>query len=263
MLSYTYTNLNSNFTLKNICYCLEQLWIGEVKALNCAKIWLTITVTSNKKSYILINNLPFNISDYPDIVIVLRQALASTPLHNNTLMESITFKFFVEKPKSSIINKIIIIGLLYLMLILLIIFLSLILFIIYLEVYPLLDNDIIYKEILDNSINIVGNITQDKTVNITNNKYSFLGTFLQYFNKSPSSCLYYPSCFLPSNLNPVVSDFNLLEYILYKQYNILDTHSILSKQCLEGLNSIVNVHLTNSKEYIEGINNVLEQYKKK
>lgn len=239
MMSYTYSNLNYNFTFQNICLSLEQFWVKEVKALNYSKIWLTITVTSNKKSYLLINNLPFNTADYPDIVIVLKQALESSPLDNKAYMESITFKFYSEKPKSSILNKLIFIGLLYTILLLIILFICFILFIIYLEFISQLDNGTISKEILDQSLNIVSNITHDKTINISNNRCSFLGTFLQYFSKSPSNIAYYPSYFLPSNLNPTENDFNLLEYILYRQYGILDIYSTIYKEYIEGLSSFL------------------------
>lgn len=243
MISLTYTNINSNFTLINICSYLEQFWIDKVKSLNHPKIWLTITVTSNKKSYIVINNLPFNISDYSDVVIVLRQAFESIPLDSSPCMDSITFEFITEKPKS----KFIILGLLYIVLILLLLLICLIVFIIYLDIYPLLDNDFLSKEILDKSIDICSNITQDNTVNITNNRCSFLGTFLQYFSKSPSNYLHYPSYFLPSNINPIIYDFNLLEYILYKQYTILNIHSTLSKEYIEGLSSMLEQYQTITK----------------
>ena len=57
-----------------------------------------------------------------------------------------------------------------------------------------------------------------------------------------SSTNYSPSYFLPSELKVVVNDFNLLEYIIYNQYTILD------------------YQITTSMEYISGLQGILEQY---
>lgn len=243
-MSFTYTNINSNFTFNNILSYLEQFWTTEVKVLNYNKIWLTITVTCNKKSYILINNLPFNTDNYSDIVIVLKQVFDANLYDGKTSIDSITFKLFIEKPKSKLINKLILVGLIYMALVLIILLICFIVLIIYLDVHTYLDSEILPKEILDKSLNLCSSIVQDKPISIPSNRSFILETFLQHFNKSSRSYPYFPSYFLPSKLNPVVRDFNLLEYILYRQYDILNTYSTLSKEYIEGLNALLNQYKT-------------------
>lgn len=67
-----------------------------------------------------------------------------------------------------------------------------------------------------------------------------LNPFIALFNKSGTHYSYLPSYFLPSKINPIIHDFNLLEYILYQQYSVLSTHSIITKEYVDGLHTILN-----------------------
>ena len=74
---------------------LTKFWLNEIIELNSSKIWLTVIVYNKKnKSYTLINNLPFNILDYSDITIVLKQVFETKNLSNRKdLLNKIVFKF--------------------------------------------------------------------------------------------------------------------------------------------------------------------------
>jgi hypothetical protein len=59
---------------------------------------LTITIVNeNNRSLKLINNLPFNISDFTDITIVLKQIFETSNLYNRKeKLKNITFKYYTE-----------------------------------------------------------------------------------------------------------------------------------------------------------------------
>ena len=64
---------------------------------NFSKIWITLIVSDSTKSIVVIENIPFNTCDYPDLVIVLKQYIDSK-LYNIVNVKDITFKFYMEKP---------------------------------------------------------------------------------------------------------------------------------------------------------------------
>lgn len=94
----TYSNIFVNFTYNNVWSLLTKFWINEViNKKGYSKIWLTIIVNNNKnKSFTLINNLPFNINDYTDVLIVLRQQFKTIYFYDNDVIDSIDFKYYLE-----------------------------------------------------------------------------------------------------------------------------------------------------------------------
>jgi hypothetical protein len=74
------------------------------------------------------------------------------------------------------------------------------------------------------------------------------------FIKVFSNTFYYPSCFLPSETRVGIEDLNLLEYIYFKQFNILDNNSNLFTQYVNNtellkydLNAIITEYLSTIK----------------
>lgn len=238
MKNLTYKNINLAFTFENIRDCLEKFWIDDILGLN-QKIWLTVIIKKEKNSFTLINNVPF--SQYTDLIIVLKQNFMSRKLYaEEDKIKDLVLEYYVENnieaKKIYNINKIMILLLVYVILILSIVILLFILYIIYLNIDSLLNYEIITEEIYSKS-----NCLKEQSANIATSR--FRGEhFVKMFYQSSSTNTYFPSCFLPSNIKVEAKDFNLLEYIIYNQYTILD------------------YQVMRSNEYIEGLTNILKQY---
>jgi len=80
----------------------------------------------------------------------------------------------------------------------------------------------------------------DKDI-ITSKNYCIFEPFIKLFNTNTNN-IYFSSQFLPTEFNINKDNFNLLEYIIYNQYVILD------------------IHTTSSIEYISGLQDILQQY---
>jgi len=99
MNKITYNKLYIAFTFQSVSYLLLKFWIDEVFSNNYySKIWLSITVCNNDNKYFtLVKNLPFNILDYYDILIVINQVFNTNPFINRIdLIKSITFNFHFD-----------------------------------------------------------------------------------------------------------------------------------------------------------------------
>lgn len=94
----TIHNINCPFAFNNVCTELTKFWLNEIIGLNSSKIWLTVIVyNKKKKSYTLINNLPFNTLDCSDVIKVLKQVFEAKNLSNRKdLLNKIIFKFNFE-----------------------------------------------------------------------------------------------------------------------------------------------------------------------
>jgi hypothetical protein len=207
--------------------------------LNKSKIWLTIIVfNQNNRSFTLIKNLPFNISDMPDVCVVLKQVFNTNILSNRQdILDRIVFEYRFEKrkstssmPKNFLISRIILSVILVLVTLI-------VLWVISQIFWP----EIIPEEILKEATSITEGCLKDPElykVNPAIKRTSVFQPFIDVFN---CKC-YYPSYFAPSNLKVDDLDFNLLEYIIYQQYVILDYTT------------------TDLNNYIEDLNKILEQY---
>jgi hypothetical protein len=230
-------NINTDFTFENVCLCLLKFWTD--KNLINKKIWLTVVILNKQnQSFTLIDNLPFLC--YADVTIVLKQMFLSKVHYTKDIeIEDLTFQYYIEETKKKFNwNKFLLLGLLYVILILSVLILSLMIFVFYLEISQT-DFDIITQEILQKSNAAVA--IKEEPINISRSRFCF-EPFIKMFYQSNSYYSYFPSYFVPSSLKVDTDDFNLLEYIIYNQYAILDTQA------------------TYSKIYIEGLNGILEQY---
>lgn len=99
MQNLIYNNLNCVFTYNNIWSLFTKFLINEViSKRGYSKIWLTIIVSnSNGKSFTLIHNLPFNLSGYTDVLIVLKQIFDANHISNKDILDNIVFKFHFDK----------------------------------------------------------------------------------------------------------------------------------------------------------------------
>lgn len=204
MQSLTYNNINSDFSLNNISSLLTKFWINEVlNKRNYSKIWLTIIIfNKNNQSYTLIHNLPFNISSYTDVIIVLKQIFNANHISNKDIIDNIVFKFHFDKDNY---NKDLFITnlFLYISIVFIIIVIIFCTFIIYLEFNQILFNDNISQEV----INFANDCLKDSS-RVEYNKISkpfMFNPFIELFNGNN----YFPGKFIDTNLN----DFYALKYI--------------------------------------------------
>jgi hypothetical protein len=100
------------------------------------------------------------------------------------------------------------------------------------------NNDVLIKPSLIN-IEKMDDICIESMVKNKNQNFLF-DPFIKMFDKSGSFGFYYPSYFLPSNLNVEVEDLNLLEYIIYNQYEILAHYTQIFSEYSLKINSILN-----------------------
>jgi len=225
MKNVTYNNINSIFSFENICLELNKFLIKE-NLLYKSKIWITITVYNKQnKSFILLNNLPFYIKDYTDIIIVLKKVFETKSFFNRKdKINKIVFSYYLENKftwKEYSVN--------ILILILYSVFLLLSTFIIFYATNLLL-NLFICTENINNNLEIINqstmslDIAKENSNNNYNNKCIF-SIFSRFFVKSCSSpYIYYPSNFLETNFKMTHLDNNIssVDYIISKQFIILD-----------------------------------------
>jgi len=195
MKNITYNNINSKFSFENVCLELNNFWIKE-KLFNNKKIWLTITVSNKQnKSFTLINNLPFNILDYTDVIIVLKQVFDNKMFSNRKdKINNIVFKYYLENKfdwKEYSIN--VLIFILYS------IFLVLSTFIIFYAT-SVLFNVLLCSEIINNNLDVINentissNVIKENTFVKCTNKCLF-SVFSDFFDKS-NFYRHYPGCFI-------------------------------------------------------------------
>lgn len=230
MKKLEYNNINCDFSLVNICFYLESFWLKKVLMSNYSKIWLKITVSDNIKSRILINNIPFNTSDYSDIIIVLKQSINSNILEL-TNVKKITFEYFIEK--EIIDNKYKNIK------IFLFVSVFLLLFICNIELF------------YDNSVEkvIFSNIDTNICVEIDKKYVKSSNPFINMFKKD-NTCSYFPSYFLSCKLDAKFNTSSLQEHILYQQYYIINKHSIITNKLFEDVLDIINEYISHERNIL-------------
>lgn len=213
-----------------------------------SKIWLSIIIDDGTKSTVIIHNIPFNVSDYSDVTIVLRQSIDCLK-YSISGIKNITFKFIMEKEvvisyNSTIIN---------ILLLSWTIVLTLVVVLIFFDVDMLLDEPL--RDTLCKDINLSDNPLNLKEKSANSNK---LNPFIILFQKDSTSH-YFPSYFLPSNINTASDDFNLLEYILYQQYHVLSIHSILTNEYIDSVHDIINQYKNLNERTIECLSNAMSR----
>lgn len=210
----TYSNINANFTYNNVWSLLTKFWINEViNKKEYSKIWLTITVNNNKnKSFTLINNLPFNVKDYTDVLIVLRQQFKTINYDDNDVIDSIVLKYYLEfkdndyKKDLYNTNKLVYI---FILLILVLLICSLIILWVLLQAYNI---ECIDEEILNyasKNIECKESYIEYEESNKIYNKRFIFSPFIELFdqrNNFPS----FPSKFIDKNLD----EFSLVKPLL-------------------------------------------------
>ena len=95
----------------------------------------------------------------------------------------------------------------------------------FLEVNQVFTFEKINDDILDiatKTINTFENYTENINNVNSSKKNCIFDSFIKLFNNANKDCQYYPSYFLPNPLKVNNTDFNMLEYILFNQYVILE-----------------------------------------
>jgi hypothetical protein len=121
-------------------------------------------------------------------------------------------------------------------------------YIIFFEVNQLLNINLINENIFSSNNVKAQGILQE----IIPPKGGIFDSFINLFKRS-SQCSYIPSYFIPTKYEVKIYDFNLLEYIINKQYIILDQYTMNSLKEITELNNLLE------QSQIFG-NNLLEQY---
>lgn len=221
MKNITYNNINSNFCFENVCLELNKFWIKQ-NLLNKNKIWLTITIYNKQnKSFTLINNLPFNIGDYPDIIIVLKQIFDTKSFSNRKdKINNIVFKYYLEGKfnwKEYAINL-----LLFILYSIFLVYATFIIFYVTSEIFNIL---LCTETINNNNLEVISQSTMPPYIKEnTCDKYNNNSILSNFFDKSSFSYIYYPNQYNPNNF------FEINTNITYEDNNITTLNSILSKQ---------------------------------
>jgi hypothetical protein len=164
--------------------------------------------------------LPFNTSDFTDIITVLKEVFDRNIPFKNDKINNIVFEYKLEKPKIKylLLKK----FFKYKYYILATVFLLFVAFIIYLDISSLFNvlfcTETIPKEILDLSNNVLqlDVSKQNSTVKYTNK--CIFGIFSDLFEKS-NSYRYFPSYFLD---NPLKYSSNIKPLLICEQCKVVD-----------------------------------------
>lgn len=232
MRNLAYNNINSRFTYNIIWTLLSKFWINEViKQKYYSKLWLTLIVyNSNNKSFTLINNLPFNIDSYTDILIVLKQVFKTSFFNDRDIISTVVFKYhFVSKNNYKrhlyITNLYLYISILIIVLILLIC-----IYVLYIDIFSIYNSDLISKETLNFSYN--GSLKEfNKEYNNSSNKNYFFSPIVDLFNGNYNV----PSKFIDKNLE----ELDLFKPLLKPLSNYQETPRSFTLMMLE-LNNLNN-----------------------
>jgi hypothetical protein len=157
---------------------------------------LTIIVNnSNNKSFTLIHNLPFNVSGYTDILIVLKQVFEINIFYSRDMLDSIVFKYHFENENNY--KRDLYITNLFMRISSIIITLILLLctFIIFLEIYSINSIEYIDTEILNYAYESIKNSNYQEFNEISSRR-SIFTPFIELFNNYN-----FPSKFVDRNLN--------------------------------------------------------------
>jgi hypothetical protein len=190
--------------------------------------------------------LPFNTSDYKDILIVLNGIFKTIMLiSREDKINSITFTYSFERKSKKYIVYYLVISLIIIALFAILITFYFIPFLEY-----MFDTSNELKEV-QNIPKRIGYETIDPITTAYNPLISIeypcikrdgvLNNFLNLFNKSSNQ--YFPSCFVPCNFTRPSSK-NLLNIVLENQYYILDNSLSKYRSCLIDLSEIVEEYLS-------------------
>lgn len=225
MKSLIYNNINCTFTFENVCSQLTKFWVKESPK-KYSKIWLTIIVCNKyNRSFILIRNLPFNTSDYTDVVIVLKQVFNTNTLSNRKdNLKNIVFKYHFENEYNwKVFFKNISIYLIYIFYIIFLVFINFILFFEVSQLFNLfetINNDVL---VIYNESIVSSDIYKENSSLCT--KRSIFGLFTELFKVTNSYYEYCPSYFISNNLIYVNGNISL-DYNVSKEFS----HQIILKQ---------------------------------
>lgn len=227
MQNLIYNNLNCQFTFNNIWSLLTKFWIKEILINKTySKFWLTIIVNnSNKKSYTLINNLPFSTNGYTDILIVLRQVFETCLFYDRDVLNNIVFKYHFEN-KDDYKRELYITNIfIYIILTLILLMLILCTFVMFFDIYQIYNIEYIDKDVLNS---VTENIKQSKVFNDINKRFIF-SPFIKLFNGNYTN---FPSKFVDINSN----DLNELKSLLNSQ-NVLPNQGTSLMKTMSTLNN--------------------------
>ena len=242
MQSLIYKNINSHFTYENIYLHLNNFWLSKVITSNYSKIWLSIHImyTNNNNSLTLIKNLPFNINDYKDLLLVIKENYKDTiSTHNSEYnLKSIQFTYRFE---NKVDNRIFLLKLvLYISLLTILLILLIDLYNYYYMANIIYDNNYINGYLKRIPEELYENCSNKTSINPTNKTDTIFKSFIDLFDKSQSKYKYFPSCFIHNGLNyKTVVNSNGFDLLAYYQYSILWQNTDKFIELLKDLSLII------------------------
>jgi len=244
MQNLIYNNLNSRFTFNTILSLLTKFWINEVINKKVySKIWLTITVyNSHNKSFTLINNLPFNINNYTDILIVIKQVFNTSFFNDRDILNTIVFKYHLETKNNYKRDLYITNILIFISIIIIILLLLLCIFIIYLETYSLYNIEYLDTEILNYANENLKNANYKES---TISKRFIFSPFVELFNGSTNVS----SNFVDKNFNY----FYVLNYLGHCTDIQINSHSTILSESIFKLYTQIEDYESLVSELLEDI----------
>jgi hypothetical protein len=114
-----------------------------------------------------------------------------------------------------------------------------------------LDNIFVNTNSIDKTLNyynsvkeITINCENSNTLIIKNTKPCIFSPFIDLFSKENSSYVYYPSYFVSNNIKYEKNEMDLLEFIIYNQFNILDNNISATREYIQNTNIILGDYIT-------------------
>lgn len=236
LLTLYYYNLP--LTCKNVQIELYNFWRKNILNYN-SKIWLTIDIKLTSNTVIrLIDNLPFNASDYNDALIVAEQKYKSLLLLCKTdMVDSIKFNYIIKDNKEYKHNNILLLGCMIINIM-------------------LITGLCYYFIFLSQPVFFVETPTDMSFVNENKSNKCLFGLFSDLFKINNSSYSYYPSCFLENCITTVkeksIEGQNsslILEHISREQYATLNYLTLITIEHIETMRDI-------TRNYSEIINDL-------
>ena len=96
------------------------------------------------------------------------------------------------------------------------------------------------------SANCIDNLSNnyDILIEIKTKKFCIFSPFIDLFDKSNSSYIYFPSYFISNNIRYEKENFDLLNYIIYNHFNILDHNICVATEYINNVNKILEENIT-------------------
>lgn len=84
----------------------------------------------------------------------------------------------------------------------------------------------------------------DMLIEVKTKKFCIFSPLIDLFDKSSSSYKHFPSYFVSNNIRYEKENFDLLNYIIYNHFNILDHNISVATEYIKNVNKILEENIT-------------------